>query len=156
MTITKGKTAEPAPTADSRPATATCPTAGTAAAAAIEQARDRRCCDAKPRKRTRIGADVVCEALLRQGVDVLFGYPGGVLLPLYDVLGDYPRAPPRPRPPRAGRRPRRRRLCPGHGPGRRLHGHLRPGRDQPRHGHRHGHARLASRWSPSRATCPAR
>ena len=40
--------------------------------------------------RARIGADVVFEALLRQGVDVLFGYPGGVLLPLYDVLGDYP------------------------------------------------------------------
>ena len=42
------------------------------------------------RNRTRIGADVLCEALIRQGVDVLFGYPGGVILPLYDVLGDYP------------------------------------------------------------------
>ncbi|MBF6606689.1 MAG: biosynthetic-type acetolactate synthase large subunit [Chloroflexi bacterium] len=41
-------------------------------------------------KRTRIGADVVCEALIRQGVEVFFGYPGGVVLPLYDVLGDYP------------------------------------------------------------------
>ena len=41
-------------------------------------------------KRTRIGADVVCEALLRQGVEVFFSYPGGVILPLYDVLGDYP------------------------------------------------------------------
>src|SRR6476469_6678733 len=40
--------------------------------------------------RPRIGADVVCEALLRQGVDVLFSYPGGVILPLYDILGDYP------------------------------------------------------------------
>ena len=46
--------------------------------------------DARPRHRTRIGADVVCEALLRQGVDVFFSYPGGVILPLYDVLGDYP------------------------------------------------------------------
>ncbi|MBA3779457.1 MAG: biosynthetic-type acetolactate synthase large subunit [Chloroflexi bacterium] len=46
--------------------------------------------DQKPRGRTRIGADVVCEALLRQGADVLFGYPGGVILPLYDVFGDYP------------------------------------------------------------------
>ncbi|MFI5261179.1 MAG: biosynthetic-type acetolactate synthase large subunit [Candidatus Limnocylindrales bacterium] len=46
--------------------------------------------ETKPRDRTRIGADVVCEALLREGVDVLFGYPGGVVLPLYDVLGDYP------------------------------------------------------------------
>src|SRR5688500_20234730 len=40
--------------------------------------------------RPRIGADVVCEALLRQGVDVVFSYPGGVILPLYDILGDYP------------------------------------------------------------------
>ena len=42
------------------------------------------------RKRARIGGDAVFEALLRQGVEVVFGYPGGVLLPLYDVLGDYP------------------------------------------------------------------
>jgi acetolactate synthase-1/2/3 large subunit len=41
-------------------------------------------------KRPRIGADAVCEALLRQGVEVFFGYPGGVVLPFYDVLGDYP------------------------------------------------------------------
>jgi acetolactate synthase-1/2/3 large subunit len=40
--------------------------------------------------RSRIGADVLCEALLRQGVDVMFSYPGGVILPLYDILGDYP------------------------------------------------------------------
>jgi acetolactate synthase-1/2/3 large subunit len=46
--------------------------------------------DARPRRKTRIGADVVCEALIRQGVDVFFGYPGGVILPLYDVLGEYP------------------------------------------------------------------
>ncbi|HUG30276.1 MAG TPA: biosynthetic-type acetolactate synthase large subunit [Candidatus Limnocylindria bacterium] len=40
--------------------------------------------------RPRIGADVLCEGLLRQGVDVMFSYPGGVILPLYDILGDYP------------------------------------------------------------------
>jgi acetolactate synthase-1/2/3 large subunit len=40
--------------------------------------------------RPRIGADVVVEAILRQGVDVVFSYPGGVILPLYDILGDYP------------------------------------------------------------------
>nr|MBA2314043.1 biosynthetic-type acetolactate synthase large subunit [Chloroflexota bacterium] len=28
--------------------------------------------------------------LLRQGVDVFFSYPGGVILPLYDVFSDYP------------------------------------------------------------------
>jgi len=41
-------------------------------------------------RRPRIGADVVVEAILRQGVDVVFSYPGGVILPLYDILGDYP------------------------------------------------------------------
>ncbi|MFI5200214.1 MAG: biosynthetic-type acetolactate synthase large subunit, partial [Candidatus Limnocylindrales bacterium] len=66
------------------------PNDGTAGAAAIEKARNEMLRDAKPLKRSRIGADVVCEALLRQGVDVFFGYPGGVVLPLYDVLGDYP------------------------------------------------------------------
>jgi len=66
------------------------PNDGTAGAAAIEKARNDMLRDAKPLKRSRIGADVVCEALLRQGVDVFFGYPGGVVLPLYDVLGDYP------------------------------------------------------------------
>ena len=66
------------------------PSAGTAAANEIERARTAMLSDAKPRNRTRIGADVVCEALLRQGARVLFGYPGGVLLPIYDILGDYP------------------------------------------------------------------
>jgi acetolactate synthase-1/2/3 large subunit len=42
------------------------------------------------RDRPRIGADAVFEALQHQGVEVIFGYPGGVLLPLYDVMGDYP------------------------------------------------------------------
>ena len=66
------------------------PNDGTPEAAAVEQARKDMLHEARPLGRTRIGADVVCEALLRQGVDVFFGYPGGVVLPLYDVLGDYP------------------------------------------------------------------
>jgi acetolactate synthase-1/2/3 large subunit len=40
--------------------------------------------------RARIGADVVLEAIARQGTDVFFSYPGGVILPLYDVLADHP------------------------------------------------------------------
>ena len=36
------------------------------------------------------GAAAVCQVLLDHGVEVLFGYPGGAVLPLYDVLGDYP------------------------------------------------------------------
>ena len=66
------------------------PGGGSPAAAAVDAARVAMLHEAKPRGRTRIGADVVCEALLREGSDVLFGYPGGVVLPLYDVPGDYP------------------------------------------------------------------
>src|SRR4029077_19201434 len=66
------------------------PSDGSPAAVAVEQARSAMLHEVKPRKRTRIGADVVCEALIRQGVDVMFSYPGGVILPLYDILGDYP------------------------------------------------------------------
>src|SRR5688500_7786828 len=66
------------------------PADGSVHAAAIERARKGMLHEARDLKRTRIGADVLCEALLRQGVDVFFSYPGGVILPLYDVLGDYP------------------------------------------------------------------
>jgi acetolactate synthase-1/2/3 large subunit len=33
-----------------------------------------------------IGASVLIRALLDQGVDVEFGYPGGAVLPIYDEL----------------------------------------------------------------------
>ena len=32
------------------------------------------------------GAEAVLACLREQGVDTLFGYPGGMILPLYDVL----------------------------------------------------------------------
>ncbi len=66
------------------------PNDGTAEAAAVERARKSMLHEGRDLKRTRIGADVLCEALLLQGVDVIFSYPGGVILPLYDILGDYP------------------------------------------------------------------
>ena len=76
------------------------PGAGTARADAINAGRREMLNDARRNEiktladrgltRPRIGADAVCESLLRQGVDVWFGYPGGVVLPLYDVLVDYP------------------------------------------------------------------
>jgi acetolactate synthase I/II/III large subunit len=66
------------------------PADGSAHAAAIERAQKGMLHEARDLKRTRIGADVLCEALLRQGVDVFFSYPGGVILPLYDVLGESP------------------------------------------------------------------
>jgi acetolactate synthase I/II/III large subunit len=66
------------------------PAFGTAEAEAVEKARGDMLHGGKPLNRTRIGADALCEALIRQGVDVIFGYPGGVILPLYDVWADYP------------------------------------------------------------------
>ena len=36
------------------------------------------------------GAQIVCESLLKEGVDVAFGLPGGAILPLYGVLHQYP------------------------------------------------------------------
>ena len=36
------------------------------------------------------GSEIVCESLLREGVDVVFGYPGGAILPFYDALWAYP------------------------------------------------------------------
>ncbi|ODA39809.1 Acetolactate synthase large subunit [Desulfosporosinus sp. BG] len=39
-------------------------------------------------KKSLKGATLLLEALEKEGVDVIFGYPGGVLLPLYDALLD--------------------------------------------------------------------
>jgi len=36
------------------------------------------------------GAQILCEGLVREGVEVIFGFPGGVLLPLYDTFAQYP------------------------------------------------------------------
>lgn len=36
------------------------------------------------------GADIVCEMLVRQGISVIFGYPGGANIPIYDALYKYP------------------------------------------------------------------
>ena len=38
----------------------------------------------------RSGAQIIWECLLREGVDVVFGYPGGAILPAYDAMLDYP------------------------------------------------------------------
>ncbi len=38
----------------------------------------------------RTGAQIVLDALLREQVDTFFGYPGGVVLPLYDEMLNYP------------------------------------------------------------------
>ena len=90
MTLTKGE----------RTRRSHMPADGTEHAAAVERAQREMLHEGsssasvpageQAAKRPRIGADVLCEALLRQGVEVMFSYPGGVILPLYDILGDYP------------------------------------------------------------------
>src|ERR1041385_8667649 len=51
-----------------------------------------RCAPAKPRSiamsadETQSGAEVLLRALKDQGVEVIFGYPGGAVLPIYDAL----------------------------------------------------------------------
>ncbi len=36
------------------------------------------------------GAQVLCESLVKEGVEVIFGFPGGAVIPLYDTLPQYP------------------------------------------------------------------
>ncbi|MBL8133513.1 MAG: biosynthetic-type acetolactate synthase large subunit [Anaerolineae bacterium] len=36
------------------------------------------------------GAEIVLECLKREGVEVMFGYPGGAILPTYDAMTKYP------------------------------------------------------------------
>ena len=38
----------------------------------------------------RTGAQIVWEVLTQEGVEVVFGYPGGAILPTYDAMLDYP------------------------------------------------------------------
>ncbi len=47
--------------------------------------------DTQPALETARGADLVCIALERAGVDVVFGYPGGASLHIYDALPDHPK-----------------------------------------------------------------
>ncbi|TMA42899.1 MAG: biosynthetic-type acetolactate synthase large subunit [Deltaproteobacteria bacterium] len=51
-------------------------------------AQQSRSPDAEPVQRT--GAQMVWEVLVREGVDVVFGYPGGAIMPTYDAMPAYP------------------------------------------------------------------
>ena len=37
----------------------------------------------------RSGAQIMCEALIREGVDIVFGIPGGAIMPFYFALPEY-------------------------------------------------------------------
>ena len=36
------------------------------------------------------GAQILCESMLQEGVEVIFGFPGGSVIPFYDTLPHYP------------------------------------------------------------------
>lgn len=36
------------------------------------------------------GSEIMCECLVREGVELLYGYPGGTIMPFYDSLTSYP------------------------------------------------------------------
>ncbi|MBL7816200.1 MAG: biosynthetic-type acetolactate synthase large subunit [Saprospiraceae bacterium] len=42
-----------------------------------------------PTKRMVSGAEAICMCLLEEGVDLVFGYPGGAIMPFYDALYGY-------------------------------------------------------------------
>ena len=44
-----------------------------------------------PTETSLTGSQVVLRALVEQGVEVIFGYPGGAVLPIYDMLFQEPR-----------------------------------------------------------------
>ena len=43
-----------------------------------------------PPAEMKTGAEVLCEVLQKEGVETVFGYPGGVVLPIFDVLYESP------------------------------------------------------------------
>jgi acetolactate synthase-1/2/3 large subunit len=47
--------------------------------------------EAQTKTETLTGAEIVVRALVDQGVDTIFGYPGGAVLPIYDALFHEPR-----------------------------------------------------------------
>ena len=44
---------------------------------------------AAPATREINGSVAVLEAFIEEGVDTIFGYPGGAIMPIYDALYDY-------------------------------------------------------------------
>ncbi|MCM8747142.1 biosynthetic-type acetolactate synthase large subunit [Thermomicrobium sp. CFH 73360] len=54
------------------------------------ETRERQQVREEPQREPQLGAHLVMQALVREGVEVIFGYPGGAILPVYDALPYYP------------------------------------------------------------------
>ena len=148
-----------------RPARDACWPSGRPPQQAAERARagagQTRCCMSSDARRT--GAEILWEILAREGVEVVFGYPGGAIMPAYDAMLEYPIRHVLVRHEQGAAH-----MADGYarasGKRRRRDRHVRPGRDEPRHGHRHGDARLdphglrhrAGRLASSSAATPSR
>jgi acetolactate synthase-1/2/3 large subunit len=52
--------------------------------------KSRRSADKAGQSEVKTGAQIVVDTLIEQGVDTMFGYTGGVVLPLFDKLYDAP------------------------------------------------------------------
>src|SRR5437879_12794232 len=46
--------------------------------------------ECEPMSEMLSGAEILCRALVDAGVEVIFGYPGGAIMPFYHALGDHP------------------------------------------------------------------
>src|SRR6266513_1408213 len=47
--------------------------------------------ECEPMREMLSGAEILCRALADAGVEVIFGYPGGAIMPFYHALPDHPR-----------------------------------------------------------------
>src|SRR2546429_4772944 len=47
--------------------------------------------ECEPMSEMLSGAEILCRALVDAGVEVIFGYPGGAIVPFYHALPDHPR-----------------------------------------------------------------
>jgi len=55
-----------------------------------DEARPRVEASLSNEPRTLTGSDIIWETLVREGVEVVFGYPGGAIMPAYDAMIKYP------------------------------------------------------------------
>jgi len=54
------------------------------------KSQSQRSADSAKKSSTKAGAQIIVDTLIEQGVDTMFGYLGGVVLPLFDRLYDVP------------------------------------------------------------------
>jgi len=54
------------------------------------KSKSRSSADSAGQSSIKAGAEIIVDTLIEQGVDIMFGYPGGVVLPLFDRLYDAP------------------------------------------------------------------